>query len=1069
MSRSTIVSAIRLLVVGLAVGPLLLGAAALTRTPERPAEAARAAGPNAPVEAAQPSITSILDGNGSLALPPGFSGSVKVDGYRLTTAADGTPRFVREDASAPPEDGGRDTLSAGGDANWVDGLFPPSVSGEVRAIAVVTTTPATDWAVYLGGTFRSAYGTVANRIVRYNPGTGTFAPLGMGLNGTVSAVVVSGTQVYVGGGFNRLCADPMCNETSPANGVNRIARYDTVSGAWSPVGKGFNDEVRALLLSGGSIFAGGRFNALCTTSDCAGTISPGVNGIARWNGTDWVGLNSGLNGEVNALAPTFGVSIIVGGDFSERCTDGLCSSTTGAFWNVATWNGTTWAALGNGINGPVTSIAAIGLIDYALGGAFNGACGNVSCSTTSVASNNVISLTLFGPSFGALALGLDSRVDALAFYNNQLYAGGTFDNACSNAACSTLAATGMNGIARYTGSAWEALAPGPADLVRALGVVINGAGAGLLVGGAFREFCANAACSPPGARPIQYLARFNGTTWNSTGGLGNAPNGTVNALAVDGDTIYIGGSFRSADTLEVNHIARYNYVGGGWSRVGFGFEDSVNALAIVGGVLFAGGEFEFRCLDANCQTQDAGEGLNRIAYFDQAAGFWKPLQLGLDGRVDALSADGNSLLVGGLFTSRCTNSTCTLISSQPLNRIARWTPDTGLWSPLGFGLAPLGVQDILVGPDGIYAAGSFTQRCDSLFCATSTTGFNRVARFDGTTWQRLGDGFPSIVNALARVNGSIVAGGLFVGRCLDPACAGVSAGDGIERVARWDGAAWGPLGNGLDQQVYALQTVSGGLFAGGQFLRICPDATCSATGQLTNRIARWDPSMNAWLPLGSGANGAVIALDQAGGNLFAGGFFTAVGNKSSHGIAQFRTVTDAMVSGAGAPRPATFLAPLTYTVAISNTGPGTAAAVVLTSTFNAGVTVDAVTPSQGTCSGSGPVVCTLGNLASGGSAFVTIRTTPALLGAATGTFVVSTTSVDLVTGNDSATAVVQVGTATPTPTATFPPGVPTFTPTPTATFPPGVPTFTPSPTATLAPGQTMPGFIGLGLYGAPLD
>jgi hypothetical protein len=50
-----------------------------------------------------------------------------------------------------------------------------------------------------------------------------------------------------------------------------------------------------------------------------------------------------------------------------------------------------------------------------------------------------------------------------------------------------------------------------------------------------------------------------------------------------------------------------------------------------------------------------------------------------------------------------------------------------------------------------------------------------------------------------------------------------------------------------------------------------------------NRIARWDGEQ--WWPLGEGVNRPVSALERMGGKLFAGGEFFLAGNKPSTNIA----------------------------------------------------------------------------------------------------------------------------------------------------------------------------------------
>jgi large repetitive protein len=65
--------------------------------------------------------------------------------------------------------------------------------------------------------------------------------------------------------------------------------------------------------------------------------------------------------------------------------------------------------------------------------------------------------------------------------------------------------------------------------------------------------------------------------------------------------------------------------------------------------------------------------------------------------------------------------------------------------------------------------------------------------------------------------------------------------------------------------------------------------------------------------------------------------------------------------------------PLVYTLAITNHGPSASSAVTVKDTLPAGTTFKSAAPSQGTCSASGQTVtCQLGELASGGSAQVSI-------------------------------------------------------------------------------------------------
>ncbi len=63
---------------------------------------------------------------------------------------------------------------------------------------------------------------------------------------------------------------------------------------------------------------------------------------------------------------------------------------------------------------------------------------------------------------------------------------------------------------------------------------------------------------------------------------------------------------------------------------------------------------------------------------------------------------------------------------------------------------------------------------------------------------------------------------------------------------------------------------------------------------------------------------------------------------------------------------------VTYTAVVRNHGPGTATGVVSTHTLGGGATLVSVVASQGACAGTGPVVCSLGRLAIGESATITL-------------------------------------------------------------------------------------------------
>jgi hypothetical protein len=93
----------------------------------------------------------------------------------------------------------------------------------------------------------------------------------------------------------------------------------------------------------------------------------------------------------------------------------------------------------------------------------------------------------------------------------------------------------------------------------------------------------------------------------------------------------------------------------------------------------------------------------------------------------------------------------------------------------------------------------------------------------------------------------------------------------VNRIAKWNGSSWSPLGSGMSAVVHSLVVHDAGdgpaLFAGGNFT--------TAGGLAVNRIGKWDGAN--WSSLESGVNASVLALtvhdDGGGPALFAGGEF----------------------------------------------------------------------------------------------------------------------------------------------------------------------------------------------------
>lgn len=174
----------------------------------------------------------------------------------------------------------------------------------------------------------------------YERGQWSAPPDLRGLNDSVLAMAFDKQgNLYAGGYFTDAGGD---------GNADRIAKWD--GRRWNALGGGFNKSVQAVAVdSKGNVYAGGLFR---TSSDGQTKYSY----IARWNGTRWDELVYGLDGAVLSLAVDAQDRLYAGGDFENACRDAACSQSM-PMMHVARWSGTQWESLGSGLDRPVIAVA----------------------------------------------------------------------------------------------------------------------------------------------------------------------------------------------------------------------------------------------------------------------------------------------------------------------------------------------------------------------------------------------------------------------------------------------------------------------------------------------------------------------------------------------------------------------------------------------------------------------------------------------------------------------------------------------------------------------------------------
>lgn len=242
--------------------------------------------------------------------------------------------------------------------------------------------------------------TDCNGVARWD-GT-QWTNLGTGFNNDVLCLAIWNGDLIAGGDFT----------TADGNPCTGVARWDGF--LWQSIGAPniFDNDVRALAVYDGDLWAGGDFSNAggCTACDR----------IVRWDGTAWVGGNSGVDipGGLDSTVRVLYVDpvtnkLYMGGHFLEVGGDFNCGG-------VAVYDGNAWAALGSGVNSYVRAIHRYNG-NIIVGGNFTDASG--------VAANKVAKWKPSTSSWVAMGTGMNGYLRALQEYKGELYAGGEFTEA----------------------------------------------------------------------------------------------------------------------------------------------------------------------------------------------------------------------------------------------------------------------------------------------------------------------------------------------------------------------------------------------------------------------------------------------------------------------------------------------------------------------------------------------------------------------------------------------------------------------------------------------------------------
>ncbi|MEI7956655.1 MAG: choice-of-anchor R domain-containing protein, partial [Verrucomicrobiota bacterium] len=358
-------------------------------------------------------------------------------------------------------------------------------------------------------------------------------------------------------------------------------------------------------------------------------------------------------------------------------------------------------------------------------------------------------------------------------------------------------------------------------------------GSAVYVGGVFTSITNSGV-----ATTRNYLAAIgtDGTlaAWNPD------PNSPVNALAVSGPTVYVGGQFQLfGGTTYRNYLAAIGTDGtvGAWNP---NANATVYALAVSGSTVYAGGMF----------TQIGGNSRRYLAAIGTSGTgtvtAWNPSPYSY---VYALAVSDTTVYVGGDFTS--------LGGITTRNRLAAFSTTDGslaAWNPN----ANDSVYALAVSGTNVYAGGSFQTIGGTPRNALAAIGTNGTL----AAWAPSPGG---MVWALALSGTTAYVGGQFttIGGTTRNYLAAINP-DGTL-------GSWNPNANST---VNALAVSGSTVYAGGSFTSI----TNSGVGYTRNRLAALSTTDGTVGPWNPDANNQVLALAVSGSTVYVGGGFTSITN-----------------------------------------------------------------------------------------------------------------------------------------------------------------------------------------------
>ena len=580
-----------------------------------------------------------------------------------------------------------------------------------------------------------------------------------------------------------------------------------------------NGPVLAIATSGNTIYLGGNFSQIGTATGTWASLSSSSGQLDRAMpqvaGSD-PELVPGVFAEVSDGAGGW----YIGGSFTS--VGGLPRN--GVAHILA--NKTVDPSFNPNVVGQVYSMVLSGSTLY-LGGLFTTVNGSTTRNFAAAVNASTGTATEWNPD-------PNSSVDALAVSGSTVYMGGEFEKINGSTerrfAAAVDASTG-------TASTWNPKIEGTFGEVNALAVsgsTVYLAGEFEKVDGQVRGFTAAVDAS---------TAALNG--WNPNLSL-NELGGRVDAMAVSGSTVYLGGIF---DHLNGGSVAR-DYLASVDATTGVATSwnpepnSNIKAMELSGSTLYVAGELT--AINGSTPRDDVAA----IETSSGTATSWNPSLGG--GGVYTLAVSGSNVGVGGTFS---------YTEPQARSDLAAIDATTGKltsWNPEANGT----INALAVSGNTVYAGGDFST-------VNGSTPRSHLAALDAgsgiaTSW----DPEPNnSVNALALAGETLYAGGAFT-----TVESGATTRD---RAAAFDDSgvltSWNP---NLNAAVNSLAILGSTVYLGGEFEKINGSTArdyAAAVDSSTGIATAWNPNPNLY----------VTTLAASGSSVYLGGGFSTVNGSTA--------------------------------------------------------------------------------------------------------------------------------------------------------------------------------------------